>query len=274
MLVTLPGGLWARDTLSKNACFAPLSGYTELALAELTEAECSTPDFVTRVLCLTLSELGGAAPDAELVDGLCVADRQYLMLRLEEMLAGDTAWLRAQCVDCRQPFDLCIQRSLLPVKPAGEGFPFCRIDSPLGRLELRVADGRDQKGAASMDDAEALRRLARGCIVSIDGHPPEAAVLDAIGEQELQAIEQTLDELSPSVCDTLQTDCPECGRQQEVRIAPYDIRVDEQQGLYLQVHTLAYHYHWSEQDILGLPTARRQMYLELIERAAGYETGV
>jgi hypothetical protein len=33
------------------------------------------------------------------------------------------------------------------------------------------------------------------------------------------------------------------------------------------VHTLAWHYHWSERDILQLPRRRRARYLELIAGA-------
>ena len=36
--------------------------------------------------------------------------------------------------------------------------------------------------------------------------------------------------------------------------------------LFAEVHTLAYHYHWSEHEILSLPRARRHRYLELLGR--------
>ena len=35
-------------------------------------------------------------------------------------------------------------------------------------------------------------------------------------------------------------------------------------GLYEEVHDLAYHYHWREQDILELPRAKRRRYLALL----------
>lgn len=45
--------------------------------------------------------------------------------------------------------------------------------------------------------------------------------------------------------------------------------------LYLEVHHLALHYHWSERDILLLPRGKRQRYLALLvehfERSAGAE---
>jgi hypothetical protein len=39
--------------------------------------------------------------------------------------------------------------------------------------------------------------------------------------------------------------------------------------LYDEVHTLAWHYHWSEAEILALPRVRRQLYLSRVDRARG-----
>ena len=36
------------------------------------------------------------------------------------------------------------------------------------------------------------------------------------------------------------------------------------EGLYEEVHHLAYHYHWAERDILDLPRAKRRRYLGLL----------
>jgi hypothetical protein len=45
--------------------------------------------------------------------------------------------------------------------------------------------------------------------------------------------------------------------------------------LYLEVHHLALHYHWSEREILQLTRGKRQRYLALLvehfERQAGAE---
>jgi hypothetical protein len=38
------------------------------------------------------------------------------------------------------------------------------------------------------------------------------------------------------------------------------------ESLYIQVHTIAYSYHWGEKDILSLPSFKRKMYIDLIEK--------
>jgi hypothetical protein len=35
-------------------------------------------------------------------------------------------------------------------------------------------------------------------------------------------------------------------------------------GLYEEVHHLAFHYHWSERDILDMSRAKRRRYLALL----------
>ncbi len=41
--------------------------------------------------------------------------------------------------------------------------------------------------------------------------------------------------------------------------------------LYRQVHLLAFYYHWSEAEIMGMTAAKRQRYLDLLAEALGEE---
>ena len=52
-------------------------------------------------------------------------------------------------------------------------------------------------------------------------------------------------------------------------IAPYGALARTPAGLLAEVHRLAWHYHWSEAEILALPRHRRQQYLRLIDAARG-----
>jgi hypothetical protein len=35
-------------------------------------------------------------------------------------------------------------------------------------------------------------------------------------------------------------------------------------GLFEEIHHLAYHYHWGEQEILAMPRSRRRQYLSIL----------
>ena len=45
------------------------------------------------------------------------------------------------------------------------------------------------------------------------------------------------------------------------------------QDLYLEVHTIAYFYHWTEEVILKLTTEKRKMYFKLIQEQVKAESG-
>ena len=77
-----------------------------------------------------------------------------------------------------------------------------------------------------------------------------------------------MEEAAPQVDLTLEAHCPECERAFAV---PFDLLgfflgecKTSRELLYREVHYLAYHYHWSEQDILALPREKRRTYITLL----------
>ena len=62
--------------------------------------------------------------------------------------------------------------------------------------------------------------------------------------------------------------CPRCRRLIDIRIVPIELLARELElgssRLLAEVHSLAFHYGWSEAEILGLPRHRRWQYLGLI----------
>src|SRR5439155_23279478 len=81
-------------------------------------------------------------------------------------------------------------------------------------------------------------------------------------------LDETVEALAPAVDLSMDVACPECGAVNgvDVDIAPFllqELYVPARQ-LLREVHTLAFHYRWSETEILALPRAKRRRYLELI----------
>ncbi|MCK4762160.1 MAG: hypothetical protein KAW12_08185, partial [Candidatus Aminicenantes bacterium] len=62
--------------------------------------------------------------------------------------------------------------------------------------------------------------------------------------------------------------CAECGKEFSYPFDLYGFFLDEvRKGiefLYREVHLLAYHYHWSEQEILAMSRQKRRMYIEIL----------
>ena len=80
-----------------------------------------------------------------------------------------------------------------------------------------------------------------------------------------------MQELAPKVEQAMDATCAECGRTFTV---PFDIqrfffgelRTDDD-VLYHEVHYLAYHYHWSEREIMAMTRDKRHKYIDVLAGA-------
>ena len=268
MEVILPGGLLYQGSIQRQAKFKLLTGYVEQALIECN-AELERPEFVTEVLNVVLDSIGDHAADSKCISGLCVADRQYLMLRLGAMINGEQMWLKVACADCDDFFDMDVRRCDLPFKEAGEGFPLGTLHLGEYTLTLRTPTGADQQQYATLSDEQALQQLLRRCITSVNAEPPSDEFIQGLAQSDIEAIDELLDEISPAVCTRLLVTCPECGLEQQAELDHYALDYLNKYYFYDEVHTLASYYHWSEAEILGLTHSKRHLYIEMINRSQG-----
>ena len=259
----LPGGLLRHGELRRRVRLREPDGFLELLIAEAPRGTGSFHDGVSRVLGALVDDVEGESFGYEAAGDLCVADRQFLMHRATTALGMTHHWISTSCVECSTTFEVEVDFDVLPVGEAGPGFPFVTVDIEAGPLELRVPTGSDEVAIGTVGDgAEAERALLRRCVVR--GELPE--VLPA---GDLARIEAALDEVSPWVVTELAGSCPACGATHPVALDPYVVMRRSTSELYDEVHTLAWHYHWSEAEILALPRVRRQLYLSRIDRARG-----
>jgi hypothetical protein len=259
----LPGGALLGDRLAREAEFRPFTGRLEEDLAELAEAPASRPARVSALLAAALAHVGGREATRELAAGLGTTDRRFLMLALALEHHEDEQWRHLGCPDCGARFDVGFRLSGLPITPAGPGYPLTELNAAGRRLGLRVPNGADEERIAGLAPGAALRTLALGCVVSIDGAPPSAQALAALGDAEVDAIDAALEALAPQLATTLSTACTECGASSTLELDAYGIALPRPDELYREVHALALRYHWSEGEILALPRSRRRLYLEL-----------
>jgi len=246
----LPGGIVRDGERQRSFALRPVDGTLEAALAEAATAP-SVPRAVTSVLAAALAELGGEPAGEEAVRNLAVGDRQFLVRQLSVHLGHDPVWLTAACSECGESFDLEVRQADLPVKEAGESFPFAQA----GDLRLRVPTGADQEAIAGLPEQRAMRALFERCRIA--------------GEGDAKAAEAAIEEASPEVALAVLAACPDCGTANEVAVDPYLGLPAQSEELFAEVHLLASTYHWSEAEILALPRARRRLYLRLIDRSRG-----
>ncbi|MCF8721642.1 hypothetical protein [Nitrospina gracilis] len=264
--MALPGGVWNGKTLDRGFRFRDVTGALELELEEAVRQERSAPDRVTHVLALALQSVGGRKVDTQSVRNLSVADRQFLMRRLACHLNAEREWHSALCPSCKAVFDVRLRPSELPIKPAGDSFPFVTVPTRYGRLRFRVPNGADQECIAALDDeTRAVPVLLQRLLVEDESN---AAALE-FSEDDAAAIELAIESVAPELVVWVPTECPECKTETRVEINPYAHLQSGRNSLLREVHRLASAYHWSERDILQMPRDRRHRYLTLVEEARG-----
>lgn len=261
----LPGGLLTDAGLARDYTFRPADGHLELALAEVAGRAANTPQAVTLALVAALDSVAGGAPTCERVDALCVPDRQFLMRELARHLGDEGGWQVGHCARCAARFDFFLALADLPVTPAAAGFPRLAVRLGGRRLALRLPDGADQQRV--LGAAPARRKAALLAAVIVDAQAGQLAA--ELNEADVERVEQALEAGAPKVVCQAAIDCPECGHGNVVPLDPYAVLARHDGGLLGEVHRIASHYHWGEDQILSLPWARRQRYLQLIDQSRG-----
>ena len=250
------------DRVLKRAELRPLSGREEEWLARHRNVPSAIG--TTRVLMACLVRLDGVPVDPPLVRRLLVGDRDYLMLAVRTLTFGQLFQAVARCPFCRERIDISFQADETPVQPA----PCLQPDylvalQHAGRareIRVRLPTGEDQEAVLGLDPITAEASLLDRCIVSDCGTP--------LQPEERAQVEAAIEHYAPRLELELDLRCPHCTGTFEL---PFDttaffleeIRASTR-SLMREVHSLAFHYHWSEADILGLDRGRRRMYLSLL----------
>ncbi|MDX8391054.1 MAG: hypothetical protein R8K53_00545 [Mariprofundaceae bacterium] len=267
----LPGGLASEHGLHRNFTFSPLTGEVELILAECANSE-HMPDAVTQCLSAALDDIGGQQADANRVAALSVGDRQHLMRHLQILLHGDAVWYSATCTQCHADFDFQLELSQLPVKTAGQGYPFAEVATSAGLCRFRIPTGRDQSALSGFaDEEQACVELLHRCLLCVDGEKAAEGIVFSTDDRE--AIESALEEIAPDIGCEISVCCLACKTENRVALNPYACIGKSGQQIIPEVHKLAWYYHWGEAEILAMPSQRRQHYLNMIDAARGIGDG-
>ncbi len=263
----LPGGLVCDGVLRRDCRFNTVTGELERMLAESGLHSTTLPQQVSRILTASLREVAGQAADLALVRSLSTGDRQFLVLQLEARIDASPRWVTVHCAGCGEPIQFQIVPGTLPMKPAGRGYPETSLSLSIGEVTLRVPCGADEEFISTRpSDGQGVLHDMLARLLRIGGRPVDVGRLT---DSDLETLDQVLDEMSPQAGLIASIQCPHCRLDQQAAIDPHAWIVRQTAGLDQDIHTLAFHYHWSEKDILQLPRVRRARYLRLIDRSLG-----
>jgi hypothetical protein len=280
----LPGGLVDEAGLVHGEFeLAALTGQDEELLAQARRKESAS--LVTTVLSRCVSRLGNIHPLNEaLARQLLVADRQYLLLKLRQMTFGDRVHAELFCPwpDCGKRVSIDFNVDDVPVQASTDKGPLYHMTlspaaageaDPADReIHFRLPNGADQELISPLlteNEAKALTLLLACCIQRIGGSGvTDESQIEALSPLARKEIETEMERLAPNVELDMQMSCPECGR---LFVAPFDLQSfffgELRAGgdlLYREVHYLAYHYHWSEREIMDMTVEKRRKYISVL----------
>jgi hypothetical protein len=286
-IFTLPGGYLDDDgVLHTEVKLSPLTGRDEEFLANLDSQTCAA-GVVTQLLAGCLKRIGALRDiDAALVRKLLVGDRDYLLLKLRQITFGARVDVVSSCASagCQQPMDVRIFLDDIPFesKPVAARYFTMRLSpeaafvddagSSHREVEFRLPTGEDQESAAPLfrlDEARALEQLFTRCVRRVgDFAHVNEALIERLSAQARREIEEQIELRSPQTEIELEGVCPECETPFTRLLNFTNYFADEVQknlrDLERAVHFLAWHYHWSEQEILSMTTRKRRRYVELL----------
>ena len=240
----------------------PPAGSEDLMLAEATNPG--------PALALALVRALATAAEGELDwSELPITDIDVLLIRLRQWLIGDFVRADVYCPSeaCGAAADLNLRlseylshhapRPVRGVERSQQAGWYRAVD--LG-IEFRVPSGADL--LAFSDERASPDGIAKRCVRA-----------EAISAAQRRRLDRLMDAIAPCLYGELAASCSECGRAFGVYFDPQRFVLRELMGravaCYEEIHLIASAYHWSEQEILRLPLARRARYAAFAARDRG-----
>ena len=232
----------------------------------------SRPHLVTQILQRCLISSNKAEPDPNAIWELTVGKRIEYLLGITA--AGGKTSSFTETFPCRNPE--CQQQievelsfvALTNLQHEADDSEHLSIQVGEEELVFRRPTGTDQRNWQQEqfnDEKTGLGAIIRTLLV-------QPAMFKDNGlsiEENIQIIDEAMQEFDPLVNFHVTADCPYCEAQRSYEIDLQETALrclrQAQRLLVRDVHRLALHYHWSEEQILSMPVWRRQHYLALIE---------
>jgi hypothetical protein len=197
---------------------------------------------------------------------LCVTDIDALMLLFRQILLGDFIRADVNCPakGCGRRIDVAfsiedylahhIPRPARGVERSDEAGWFRFRNAP---VSFRLPSGADQVAIARLPKTQ--QALIQQCMRPAN-----------LSTRQRKRVEVAMEALAPSLSDDLQGTCSECGAVVSIYFDAQQFSLQElcnhAASIYEDIHLLALHYHWSQEEILALPRNRRIRFVEMVQQ--------
>ena len=263
--VGLPYGYRYEGAWRRSVWLRAWNGHDEAALTGEGAAEYPAARTTLLLSRCVFADRDSGPASTKLVRGLTAGDRDALLLHLRRITVGRRIAALVHCERCHEALELDVEIESLIGAPARDEdgvheLTVERDGSPC-TVRFRVPDGGDMEDAAPLavrDPAAAERLVLQRCIEGPAVEELSPAVIDRVCE--------AMRERDPQAEMLLEGSCFKCGERFTLAFdaARYVFREMEQAQAALErdVHLLALHYHWSENEILAMTPGRRGRYVQ------------
>lgn len=274
--VAIPHGVMRDGALARHLRLRQVAGDDQAFL--LDTAGTLTPE--ERASALLERCLDEDDP-ATLVSSLVAGDREALLLQLRRLTLGETLDCILSCAapECGERMELELRIGDLLVDAYTDVRATYDIaltaEDPALVVRFRlptVGDLRAAMATGAGDTEAVVTDLLTRC-VTIVANGPDGFGRDRLDASARDLIATAMAERDPQAEIELDLSCPSCGTPFAVvfdtstfLLQELDVRAAR---VLEEVHALAFHYHWSEREILAMAPTRRERYLTLLADALG-----
>jgi hypothetical protein len=279
--IRLPCGLWLDGECHRDAYLRPIAGIDEAFMERMGETILPVQR-ITALLTRCIARLGPIdCVTAKEVSRLTAGDREALLLHLHRLTLGDKIRGILNCPSCKDRMGLELRAGdlLLPqYAHAQEWFEReIKEDGKSYQIHFRSPNGSDIEAAAVLvpgDLEGSWRLMLQRCVKRVSAMGEGELSFDKCPPKLLERLSALMAELDPQAEIVLDLKCPACGHSFSALLDAATFLFEEiaalTEHLYRDVHFLAFCYHWSEAEILALPSGRRHRYIDsLAEELSG-----
>jgi hypothetical protein len=231
------------------------------------------PMLVTDIIRACTISKGGKMPHDDFFWNLTIGQRIECMIRISTANGSRFLATILMCKEeqCKEKFELSLSRdNILDNDKSSNSDDICTINILDDSYQLRRPTGLDQVAWQKLDkydETNVLKHIVTDLMCHSTDGPCKQIQLASY--ETIEEIGKNMSRIDPLIDYRIELKCPLCGIKNfyEVNLENLSLMCLKkiQKELLESIHKLALTYHWTESEILNLPTKRRQLYLSLLE---------
>jgi hypothetical protein len=218
-----------------------------------------------------LGLLEAACPELspEQLQELGIGQRDYRLLLLRSWTFGQQLVCSTRCPHCQEQLELSPTVNDFLQPGTAEAGEILTVESGSYQVRFRLPNSLDLLLIEHETNPEKRHELLFSRCVQETRFRGQQEVSGRLSKSAVKAVVKQMSRADPLADIQIQIICPACGCISQVvfDIGAFFWKEIESwvQGILAQVHILASAYGWRENDILGMSSLRRQMYLAMVE---------